>query len=209
MRISIIVGCAVLLAGQRAHAQDARLRSALDPETLAKVTRLTDSARAESLPIEPLVGVALEGAQRHAAGPRITRAVQDYLVALRGARAALGAEASPPEIVSGAGVLLAGIPGSVLKQIRSSQPHRSLTVPLVVLADLLARGVPKDTASHAIEAATRANARDEDFTALRRQVEQDIVAGASPATATMLRVRNINGVPAAEPVAPLPAVRRP
>jgi hypothetical protein len=208
MRLLTTLGLA-LLVSQAARAQDTRLRSALDAETFARVTRITDSARAESLPIDPLVGVALEGAQRHASSVRITRAVQDYLVALRAARAALGAEATSPEIVSGAGVLLAGVPATVLKQIRASQPRRSLTVPLVVLADLLARGVPRDTASHAIEAATRANARDEDFTALRRQVEQDIVAGASPATATMLRVRSINGVNAAEPVAPLPAVRRP
>src|SRR5215217_1358003 len=98
-----------------AHAQDARLRGALDQETLAKVTRLTDSARAELLPVEPLVGVALEGAQRHAAGPRIAKAVQDYLGALRGARAALGNDAATPEIVSGAGVLLSGVPGDVLR----------------------------------------------------------------------------------------------
>jgi hypothetical protein len=95
-----------------------------------------------------------------------------------------------------------------LKHLRAAQPRRSLTVPLVVLADLLARGVPTDTASHAIESATRANARDEDFTALRRLVEQDIVAGASPATATMLRVRNISGVIPPDPAVAAPAVRR-
>ena len=73
----------------------------------------------------------------------------------------------------------------------------------------VARGVPKDTAGRAIAAAVRANARDEDFTALRRFVEQDIVAGASPAAAALLGVRKINGVTAefATP-APLPA-RRP
>jgi hypothetical protein len=208
MMLRLVGVAALVVVAHGALAQDPRLRSALDAETLAKVTRLTDSARAESLPIDPLVGVALEGAQRHAAGPRIARAVQDYLVALRGARAALGSDASAPEIVSGAGVLLAGVPSDVLKQLRSAQPRRSLTVPLVVLADLLARGVPRDTASRAIESATRANARDEDFTALRRLVEQDIVAGASPAAATMLRVRNISGVPP-DPAVVAPAVRRP
>jgi len=106
-------------------------------------------------------------------------------------------------------VLLAGVPADVLKHLRASQPHRTLTVPLVVLADLLARGVPRDTASRAIESATRANARDEDFTALRRLVEQDIVAGASPATATMLRVRNISGVTPPDPAVVAPVAKRP
>lgn len=209
MKLRLFTCATVVVLAHTAKAQDPRLRSALDPETLARITRLTDSARAESLPIDPLVGVALEGAQRHAPGPRIARAVQDYLVALRGARAALGSDASAPEIVSGAGVLLAGVPADVLKHLRASQPRRSLTVPLVVLADLLARGVPRDTASRAIESATRANARDEDFTALRRLVEQDIVAGASPATATMLRVRNISGVTPPDPAVVAPVTKRP
>ena len=196
---TIVLAC--LLTASAARAQDARLRGVLDAETLAKVTRLTDSARVESLPVEPLVGVALEGAQRHASGARITKAVQDYLGALRGARAALGSDASVAEIASGAGVLLSGVNGDVLRQLRTASPNRSLTVPLVVLADLIARGVPKDTAARAIAAAARANARDDDYSALRRFVEQDIIAGASPAAAAMLRVRSITGVPPAdEPV---------
>ena len=174
---------AFLLAAAAASAQDARLRGALDPETLAKVSNFVDSARIESLPTDPLIGIALEGAQKHAAGARIAKAVQNYLGAMRGARAALGADATPSEITSGAGVLLSGVPSDVLRQLRAATPKRSLTVPLVVLADLIARGVPKDTAARAIAAATRANARDDDYSALRRFIEQDIIAGASPGAA--------------------------
>src|SRR3954447_26766053 len=54
-----ILALAWLLAASIASAQDARLRGALDQETLAKVTRLVDSARVESLPVDPLVGIAL------------------------------------------------------------------------------------------------------------------------------------------------------
>jgi hypothetical protein len=199
--VSLALAC--LLFATIARAQDARLRGALDPETLAKVTRLADSARAESLPIDPLIGVALEGSQRHIAGARITKAVQDYLGALRAARAALGPDAGPAEITSGAGVLLSGVSSDVLRQLRAASPKRSLTVPLVVLADLIARGVPKDTAAQAIAAAARVNARDDDYSALRRFVEQDIIAGASPAAAAMLRVRTITGAPPAkQPSAP-------
>ena len=196
MRIAYAVATfALVVASSVSRAQEARLRGALDAETFAKVTRITDSARAESLPVDPLVGVALEGAQRHVSGARIAQAARDYLVALRGSRAALGADATTPEIVSGAGVLLSGVTADALRQIRAAAPRRPLTVPLVVLADLIARGVPKDTAARAIEAAARANARDDDYSALRRFVEQDILAGASPAAAAMLRVRSITGVP--------------
>ena len=188
----------LMFASFTAVAQEARLKSALDAETFAKVSKMTDSARAESLPVDPLVGVALEGAQRRAPGVRIAGAVHDYLVALRGARAALGEDAAPAEIVSGAGVLLSGVSPDALRRIRAAGTRRPLTVPLVVLADLIARGVPRDTAARAIEAAARANARDDDYSALRRYVEQDILAGASPAAAAMLRVRSITGGPPLE-----------
>src|SRR4051812_5645475 len=88
---------ALVVVSSVSRAQEARLRGVLDAETFAKVTRITDSARAESLPVDPLVGVALEGAQRHASGARIAQAAHDYLVALRGSRAALGADATTPE----------------------------------------------------------------------------------------------------------------
>ena len=188
---SLIIAFASLAAG----AQEARLRRSLDAETLANVTKLTDSARAESLPVDPLIGVALEGAQRHAPGGRIVGAVRDYLKALRGSRSALGNDAAPSEIVSGAGALLSGVSPDALRRIRDAATRRPLTVSLVVLADLIARGVPKDTAARAIETAARANARDDDYSALRRYVEQDILAGASPAAAAMLRVRSITGGP--------------
>jgi hypothetical protein len=192
---TFLIAVACVLLATSARAQDPRLRGALDGETLARVSRLIDSARTESLPVDPLVGVALEGAQRHAPGPRIARAVQDYLSSLRSARVALGSTSTTSEIVSGAGVLLSGVPGDVLRQLRAASPSRPLTVPLVVLADLIARGVPKDTAAAVIARAAHANARDDDYSALRRFVEQDIIAGASPASAAMLRVRGITGVP--------------
>lgn len=188
---SLMIACAFFNAG----AQEARLKGALDAETYAKVAKMTDSARAESLPVDPLIGVALEGASKHASSDRILGAVRGYLKALRGARAALGAEATPSEIESGAGALLLGVPADALQRIRAAGTRRPLTVPFVVLADLIARGVPKDTAVRAIEAAAHANARDDDYSALRRYVEADILAGASPAAAAMLRARGITGGP--------------
>ena len=178
----------------RLAAQSAQLSAKLPRETALEVTRLIDSARALSLPTDPLVGVALEGANRHASTERIVRAVRQYIGALHSARDVLGDGALDAEVVSGAGAVLAGVNTSVLRELRAARPKEPLTVPLVVLADLVARGVPLDTASRAVYVATRAGARDADFTLLRRFIEQDISAGASPAAATSLRLRNVPGV---------------
>jgi hypothetical protein len=177
-----------------ASAQAPRLAEKLDRETAARVSHLIDSARAMNLPTDPLVGVALEGANRHASAERIVRAVRDYVGALRVARLALGDAAPDAEVVSGAGAVLSGVSDSRLRQLRAARPGESLTVPLVVLADLVARGVPADSAAYAVTVAARAGAKDADFTLLRRYIEQDISAGASPAAATSLRLRNVPGV---------------
>jgi len=168
---------------------DERLRARLDPETAAAVTRIVESARAEGLPTEPLVGQALQGAAKGIAGERIVNAVRENAGALHDARAALGASSSEGELVAGAGALLSGVPRDTLSRMRESRPSQSLVVPLVVLADLVARRVPTDAAMTAVMSASRAGVRDLDFMKLRERIDQDIRAGVAPATATETRAR--------------------
>jgi len=193
-RLTIALALLVLAAPNVVSAQDARLGSKLPRETALEVSRLIDSARALTLPTDPLVGVALEGANRHATSERIVRAVREYIGALHASRNALGDGASDAEVVSGAGVVLSGVNAGVLRAMRDARPREALTVPLVVLADLVARGVPLDTATRAVYVAAKAGAKDADFTLLRHYIEQDITAGASPAAATSLRLKNVPGV---------------
>jgi len=56
-------------------------------------------------------------------------------------------------------------------------------VPLAVLTDLVASGVPVDSAAGAV-LALAARARDADLVEFRRAVERDIALGAPPASAT-------------------------
>ena len=53
------------------QAQDRRLAERLDPVSANSVQHLVDSARASSLPTEPLVQKALEGSTMGASGDRI------------------------------------------------------------------------------------------------------------------------------------------
>jgi hypothetical protein len=190
LRVALLVACAGLVSVARA--QDARLTTRLDDRTTAAVARIVDSARAAKLPTEPLVAKALEGASKGASGERIVSAVRAYAGALGTARDALGG-ASEEEIVAGAGAILSGVAPDALRRLRSVRRGQSLTLPLVVMADLVARGVPADTAAGAIYLAARAGARDAELLSLRQIVEQDIQAGAAPAAAVALRVRNLPG----------------
>ena len=195
-----------------ASAQDPRLATRLEPATATAVTRLADSVRSVGLPADPLVAVALEGASRRATSERILAAVREYAGALGVARQTLGDSAASDEIVSAAGVIVAGVPPRVMSEYRAARPSGSLTVPLVVLADLVARGVPADTAAAALGAALRNGARDDELTEFRRRIERDILAGAKPSTAMSIRRRDLPGMPAGgtSPIRPrAPRLRRP
>ncbi|MDQ6885804.1 MAG: hypothetical protein M3068_00780 [Gemmatimonadota bacterium] len=184
--------CAALAAAllpAAVRAQDARIEARLDPRARATVTILIDSARSIGLPVDPLVHKALEGASKHADAPRIASAVRTLARELAASRTALGAQSSDAEIEAGAEALHAGARVAMLTQLRVARRHESLSVPLAVLTDLIARGVPADTAAGAVATLARGGAGDDDFVGLRRNVDRDVGAGMPAAVAAAVRAR--------------------
>jgi hypothetical protein len=179
------------LGAPAARAQDSRLESRLDPRTRAAVTAVIDSARADALPTEPLVLKALEGASKRADGERIVTAVRSLARDLRNARAVLGSDAGEAELSAAAGALRAGASPGTLARLRAVRRGQSLAVPLAVLSDLIARGVPPDTASSIILSLGSAGARDDGFFALRSDVERDIMTGETPTVSAIARAHEI------------------
>ena len=178
----------VLALGPRPlRAQDPRLDRRLDPETRAAVVALLDSARAAGLPIEPLVDKALEGASKGAAGSRIVAAVRNLAAGLRAAQAALGPGSTAAELDAAASAIRGGVQGGDLARLRDAHRRRDLTVPLAVLSDLVARGVPADTAARFVMRLA-AVAQDDAFVAFQRDVDRDIALGAPALAAASVRV---------------------
>ncbi|HEX9292790.1 MAG TPA: hypothetical protein VF873_03805 [Gemmatimonadales bacterium] len=175
---------ALLLCAQVA-AQDPRLER-LDPDTRSAVVALMDSARGDGLPVEPLIQRALEGATKSAPGARIIAAVRRLTLDLGTARTALGTDASSPELEAGVAALRAGATPQILTQLRTVR-RPPLTMALSVLADLVASGVPADSAAAAV-LTLAPKARDADLVEFRRAVEHDIALGAPPGAATSVRI---------------------
>ncbi len=168
-------------------AQEPRLAGRLPERELAAVNAVLDSARADDLPTEPLVDRALEGVSKGAAPALIVQVVRRLAGELRQARAAFGGEASTPELTAGASALRAGASVDDLAELRALRQRHSLTVAAAVLADLVAVGVPADTAVAAVLAlADRVD--DATYVAFRRNVERDIALGASPVAALGVRL---------------------
>lgn len=154
------------LAG-RAAAQDHRLAERLDATTAAAVQRVVDSAAHEGLPTEPLIQKALEGGTLGASGDRIVYAVGALHGQLGRARQALGARAGEADLTAAAGALRAGVSPASLQRLQSLRGDRPLVVPIAVLTDLVADGVPADEATRSVLDLARDGRPDEEFMALR------------------------------------------
>lgn len=188
-RLGLPVMVLALMVG-RVDAQDARL-SRLDRRVQTEVGALVDSARALGIPPEPVVDKALEGAAKRAPNERIIVVVRSRFRELVAARAALGSGAMDAELIAAADALHAGASAQVITALRGRRPGVPLTIPLAVLADLIARGVPADTASGAVLALAATPATDAQFAALREDIERDIAKGAPPAIAASVRTRGV------------------
>jgi hypothetical protein len=204
--LSPLVLLLVLAPLSRAQDSSARTRDLdplgrLDPSTRYTVEVILDSARLAGLPTGPIESKALEGITKRADGRLIRLAVRGMLQKLRDARTALGPSATTDELKAGAGALSVGITAAELAQLARTRHDKSLTYPLVVLADLVTRGVPRDTAAQTIFQLWQRGAADEDFLGLFRGVERDIVSGTDPGVALLNRAREIpsRGPPPAAP----------
>ncbi|MEO8451155.1 MAG: hypothetical protein ABI647_15265 [Gemmatimonadota bacterium] len=187
----VIVLAMAVLAGVRPGAlgaQEPRLAGRLPAAARVRVDSILDAARAAGLPTEPLIDRALEGAAKGAPAPLIVAAVARLRGELDVVRTAFGPATSPAELTAGASALRAGALGTDLARLRALRPGQPLTVAAGVLADLVAAGVPADTAIGAV-LALATDAADADYVAFRRNVQRDIALGASPAAALGVRLQ--------------------
>ncbi len=163
---------------------DARAREAVERE----IARAAD----RGLPTRSLIAKAQEGVTKRAAGERIRAAVASQARRLEQARDLLAPSPSEAELVAGADALAVGVPAPMLRQIRAAYPAgQSVAMPLDVLTELIARGVP---ATHALEQITdlmKRGASSAQIAGIGASVQSDIAAGLTPDAALEVRARGV------------------
>jgi hypothetical protein len=200
--LATVLLAGALVAPHSLAAQDSDPLSRLDANTRFAVEVIMDSARVAGVPTRPLMLKALEGASKHADSRLILRVVRALFHALLDTRVALGAALNESEWSAAASALQAGVPLETLAKFRGDHAGRPLTRALVVLTDLIQRGVPIPEASSAIMQLWTHGAADGDFYGLWKNVDQDIHSGQNPGTALQQRMREIP--PRASPGGKLP-----
>lgn len=175
-----------------AHAQGPAVLPIPDARARAAVEREIARAASRGLPTQPLVAKAMEGVTKQATGERIQAAVASQAKRLEQARTLLAPSTSAADWTSGADALAVGVPGPMLKQIRAVWPvERSVAMPLDVLTELVARGIP---ATHALERITtlmKRGATPSQIASLGQSVQADVAAGLAPDAALEVRARGV------------------
>lgn len=183
---------ALVLAASAAGAQDPRLETKFSGETRIALQAILDSARAAGIPTEPIMQVALMGASKGNIPPaRIVAASRGLAERMRIARTALGSAATEAELVAGASALRSGVEPATLEQIRKNLAQGEAAMPLIVLTDIIERGVARDTAAQVIISLGNARLSDAEYQSLRHSILEDIRSGAAPSAAAMTRMRGV------------------
>ncbi|WP_353269238.1 hypothetical protein [Gemmatimonas sp.] len=181
--------------------------SRFDSLTANALRSLFDEAAEMGLPVRPLINRALEGAARRMPGDRILRVVREHAAALQTAKRALGDGSTEDELEAGAIAVRAGLDERTLESVRSTRPAGQAVVPLVVLTDIVRRGVPAPSAREAVQQLARTPRSDEVLMGLQATVAKNAQRG--PGMALDALNRYVRGTGSSSPVTPATTDRKP
>jgi hypothetical protein len=177
-----------------AGAQDSLSLSAIDPAAAERLRAIIETTRAKDLPVDPIVGKVRFALTLHAPSAKIVAAAGAVARRLEVARDALAPRPAPNEIVAGENALSEGIGSGVLRKVREASRDRSVEVPLGVLAQLVATGVPVDQATETVTNLIRRGANNRQLVALGDGVERDMSSGERADLSIKMRLQPLNAV---------------
>lgn len=162
-----------------------------DASVRTAIRSLITDAAANGLPTGPLVTKVREGVAKRATPDRIRSATSLLAQRLAIASTALAPSRSSDELAAGADALQAGVAQGTLREMRQLWPVKPLTIPLGVLAEMVASGVPHASASSRVKDLLRKGASTAQLASLGTSVRADIAAGLAPDAAMELRSKGV------------------
>ena len=187
-----VLAIALLPFATRGAAQDSMAFLAGDRETAAKLARIVESARAQGLPAEPIIAKAQQGVLFHAPPAKIIAAAQAVARRLDDARDALAPRPTPADIAAGEDALsINGMTTDALRAVRAVSPNRPVAVPIGVLAQLVASGLPAPQATSVVTDLMKRGVTNKQLVALGGDVNSDVAAGTRADAALGVRLNGL------------------
>lgn len=201
--IFLALVAAMPATAQQDDARLERIRSELPAAAVQQIETRLAQARADGLPVEPLLDKAVEGIAKHVPAPRIASAVDQLAGELGRARALLGngAAPAPTDVAAVADAMRRGVPEQAIRRVTErAGPGEPVALAVHTMGDLLDRGVPVQQAVAVMEAwryrGSRADELRELPMAVERLIRQGVLPGqAAAALASAMRSGPPGGAP--------------
>lgn len=174
-----------------AAAQQDSLPSGLREDVAVALRAEIRRAESAGLPSDALVLKVYEGRSKGASDEQILQAVIALRERLEVAASVLGTAQGGDVLLAAAGALHAGVDRAMLRQLAETTDGQALDIALVVVGDLIRRGVPMMTATRAVLSMRKAGADGVMLSEFRRNVDDDIRTGVTPARAAEVRMRGV------------------
>jgi len=196
----VLLVCSIIGSSHVVSGQDSLPLANIDREIASRLTGIVDSARARGLPTAPIIAKISQGVLLHAAPDRIVTAAQSVATRLDDARTALAPKPTAADIVAGGDALsVTGVTKTALEAVRSTSPSKPVAVPLGLLAQLVASGVPATRATKIVTELVKRGASNTQLVALGNDVNSDVGHGARANASLDVRLRGLTAV-----LAPMP-----
>lgn len=189
--------CIVAVAssmGSVAFAQQVAGTPTFDAPTRVEIEQIAQGAATRGLPPEPVIVKARFAALMHAPSPKIVAVARAVADRLEVARDALAPRPTAVDIKAGEDALSAGVTPDALRLVRSVRPDRPVAVPLGLLAQLVATGVPVTRASKIVTELMRRGVDNQQLVALGNDVNSDVALGERAEASLELRTEALNAV---------------
>lgn len=194
LHLGTLLACALSVGAVSAAAQQAASAPMFDARTKAEIEQIAEHAATLGLPPEPVIVKARFAALMHAPAPKIVAVARAVADRLEVAREALAPRPTPGDIKAGEDALSAGVTPSALRLVRSVRPDHPVAVPLGLLAQLVATGVPVTRASHIVTDLMRRGADSQQLVALGNNVNADVALGERADASLDLRTQALDAV---------------
>jgi hypothetical protein len=183
--------------------------SRFDSLTATSLRALFEEAADRGLPVRLLVNRALEGAARRVGSARILRVVHEWSDALSTAKFALGEGTTEAELDAAATAIRAGIEPRTVASLRTMRAPGTTVTALVVLTDLVQRGVPAATAREAVVTMAKQPRSDDALLGLQLTVAKNAQRGPGMAVDALNRYVRTTEAGTISPSSPAAADRKP
>jgi hypothetical protein len=200
MRSLFVGGLLIAASAAAAVAQDTTVAIAGDRAATAELSKIIDGARANGLPVRPIIAKVNYGILMKAATPRIIAAARGTAARLEEARNALAPHPTDSDVAAGESALSSKVSTKSLQDIRKASGNRPVAVPLGVLTQLVANEVDESKATKIVVDLIHRSVTTDQLIALGNGVKSDVEAGTKPNLSAELRLNGLTavlGVPSA------------